>query len=158
MKAIDQGVRIRGFSHVRIRENGKIVGDSGYVGPNQVVNLGFNDYLAQLLGDMAGSKQIVYVALGTGTEPGAAGTSLEGEIQVRQTITAATSSDSKKLRCTATFNSGLLFCTTTQDISNIGLFAVSTAGAGTIFAGNTYASSSCASNQQVEITYDIDFT
>jgi len=156
MKAVDEGLRIRGFSRVRIREGDQIVGDSGYVGPNQVVNLGFNDYICQLIGDMAGSKQVTHVALGTGTDPGAADTSLEGEIQVRQSITAATSSTSKKLRCTATFNSALSFCTTTQNISNIGLF--NTSAAGTLLCGNTFASSSCASNQQCEITYDLDMS
>jgi hypothetical protein len=42
------------------------------------------------------------------------------------------------------------------NISNIGLFNSSSTG--TLFAGNTYASSSCASNQAVNITYDITFS
>ena len=40
MKQINEGLKIEGFPRVRITEDaGKIVGDSGWVGPNQVTNL-----------------------------------------------------------------------------------------------------------------------
>lgn len=150
-----EGIKIHGFYHVQIEESGKIVGDSGWL-RNQVTNDGFNQYLVQLLGNMGGSKQISYVALGTGTVPGASDTTLQGEIQKRASVTAASSSTSKTLRFTATFSSANSFCTTTQNISNIGLF--NTSSGGTLFAGNTYASSGCASNQNVNVTYDIIFS
>ena len=157
---VKDGVQMRGFFRVQIEnEDGSLAGDSGWF-PNQVVNLGFNDYLAQLLGGMAGSKVITHAALGTGSQPGAAGTSLEGELVgtgiARAAITAATSSTSKKLRCTATFSSANSFTTGTSNISNIGLF--NTNATGTLFCGNTYASSSCATNQNVNVTYDVDFS
>jgi hypothetical protein len=43
---------------------------------------------------------------------------------------------------------------------NVGLFNVSgpTTASGTLFAGNTYTSSSCATNQNVNATYDIIFS
>lgn len=157
---METNLKLRGFSRVQIvNPDGSIAGDSGFTGPNQVTNLGVNNFLAQLLGGMAGSVVIQSVALGTGTEPGAAHTSLDQELGagVRIGVTAATSSTSFKLRLTATFASTDSFVTNgPEDIANIGLFA--TTGAGTLFAGNTYASSSCASNQQVNVTYDIDFT
>lgn len=155
-----EGVGIKGFYRVQITEpdkegKQKIVGDSGWKG-NQVTNLGFNWYLAGLLGDIASSSQISYVALGTGGVPGAADTVLAGEVEVRTAVTAATSSTSKRVRFTATFGSGGNFVTKVEAISNIGLFR-SLAG-GTLFAGNVYASSNVATNQNVQVTYDIDFS
>lgn len=151
------GIRIKGMYHVVINEKGKIVGDSGWL-ENQVCNDGFNDYLCRLIAGTTGSKQITHIALGTGTAPGAAATTLPGELaeNVRKAITAATSSTSKTIRLTATFGSSDNFVTATRNISNIGLFHQSTGG--TIFAGNTYNSSSCATNQDVNVTYDIIFS
>jgi len=150
-------IKPRGFFRVHITENDKIVGDTGWQ-ENAIVNLGFNQYLVSGLGAVSGSKQISHMALGTGTEPGLTDTSLNGELaeDVRVAVTAATSSNSKTLRLTATFASSDSFVTDTRNISNIGLF--NTSSGGTIFAGNTYASSSVATNQQVNCTYDITFS
>lgn len=152
------GVHIHGFSRVKVcapGDDNSFVGDSGFCGANQVVNLGFNQYLVSSLGSIAGSKYITHAALGTGTQPGAADTSLQNEVGTRTAITAATSSGSKTLRLTATFAAGWHTSASAHNISNIGLF--NTSSGGTIFCGNTYASSSCASNQAVNITYDIVF-
>lgn len=154
------GIKIKGMFHLQITEKDqegktKVVGDTGWL-TNQVVNDGFNDYLCKLLGAIAGSKQITHMAIGTGTAPGATATSLDGEQSVRAAITAATSSSSKTLRFTATFNSSASFVTATKNVANIGLF--NTSASGTIFAGNTFASSSCATNQNVNATYDIIFS
>jgi hypothetical protein len=154
-KMEEKNIAVRGFYRVNLRDsNGELVGDSGWL-ENVVVNLGFNQYLVSTLGAIAGSKQVSHAALGTGAAPGAADTTLAGEVVKRKAVTAATSSSSKTLRLTATFGSTDSFVTNTQNISNIGLF--NTSSGGTIFAGNTYASSSCATNQQVEATYDILF-
>lgn len=147
---------LRGFYQVQITEDdGEIVGDSGRL-ENQVTNDGFLNYLVKLLGAVAGSSQIGYMGLGTGGAPNATDTTLEGEVESRQAVTAATSSDSKTLRFTATFASSDEFVTDTQNISNIGLFALDAAGV--LFAGNTFASSSCATNQAVQATYDVVFS
>jgi hypothetical protein len=155
--------KIEGFSRVQITEdkNGKtvVVGDSGFVGPNQVVNLGFLHYLVRAMCSSAGSKYIGYVALGTGTAPGAAHTGLDGEIMLssqRKAVTAESSS-STTAQFTATFASSDSFLSAAADISNIGLF-YSTETTDTLFAGNTYASSSCDTNQNVNITYQIRFS
>jgi hypothetical protein len=147
-------IKLKGMFRVQINENGKIVGDSGWQ-KNQVTNLGFNQYVVSSLGSIAGSKYITHAALGSGTVPGAAATTLDGEVEVRKAVTAATSSSSKTLNLTATFASADSFVTNTQNISNIGLF--NTSSGGTLFAGNTYASSSCATNQAVNITYNLTF-
>lgn len=139
---------------------GPVVGDSGWQ-KNQVVNLGFLDYLAKTVLGSAGSKQITHIALGEGTAPGAAATSLESEIDHgvnRLAITAGTSSDSKKARVTGTFASSASYISTTATLQNIGLFNTSTSTTGTLLCGNTYATSTCASNQAVNVTYDLDFS
>lgn len=153
-KKASDGIRIKGMFRVHIDDDGKIVGNSGWK-TNQVTNLGFNQYLVSTLGAIAGSKQLTFMAIGTGGAPAAADTALAGEQSVRAAITAATSSGSKTLRCTATFNSSASFVTATKNLSNIGLF--NTSSGGTIFAGNTYTSSACATNQNVNATYDIIF-
>ena len=158
-RPIKDGIRIMGFCRLQIEDGPtkKIVGDSGWL-KNQVVNLGFNQYLVSSLAAIAGSKVITHAALGSGTIPGAADTTLAGEVEVRQSVTVATSSGSKTLRCTATFDSANSFVTNTQNISNVALAQTSTQGAATIFAGNSYASSACATNQNVNMTYDIVFS
>lgn len=160
------GLKIRGFYRVQIEEDGKIVGDSGWH-QNQVTNDGFNNYLVKTLGSISGSAYVSHAALGTGGAPAASATSLGGEVStngsgsvVRSAVTAATSSSSKTARFTATFSSANSFLTASANISNIGLFNVSgpTTASGTLFAGNTYTSSACATNQNVNATYDIIFS
>jgi hypothetical protein len=147
-------IMVRGFFRVHLEESGEIVGDSGWT-PNVVVNEGKRNYLARLLGALAGSSQVTHAALGTGGAPATDATSLTGEVVKRQAVSAATNGSSA-VQFTATFSSADSFVTSTQNISNIGLFATSSGG--TIFAGNTYASSSCATNQNVNVTYQIQFS
>jgi hypothetical protein len=140
-----------------IGENGKLINGDGYR-KNLVVNLGFQDYLCQTLGGMAGSKTISHVALGTGGAPIATDTSLAGEIMSstqRKTVSPSTIA-SKTIQFTAAFASANSFLTASSNLSNIGLFNTSTAG--TLFAGNTYTSSACATNQSVNVTYQIRFS
>lgn len=152
----NEGMKIRGFSRIHIVDpDGTVVGDSGWH-ENQVVNLGFNWYLAGALGAIANSSQVSYMALGTGGAPAAADTGLSGEVESRTTVTAATSGTSKAVRFTATFTSAQSFVTNNQNISNIGLFR--SASGGTLFSGNAYASSTVATNQNVNATYDITFS
>lgn len=155
MKNVKDKIKTKGRFRLQISEDGKIVGDSGWI-DNQVVNLGFNDYIVKSLGSISGSKYISHMALGSGGAPSAAATSLAGEVEKRASVTAATSSSSKTLRLTATFASSDSFVTNTQNLSNVGL--ANTSSGGTIFAGNTYTSSSCATNQNVNATYDVIFS
>ena len=149
-------MKVKGFFRVQITEDGKgVIGDSGWK-ENQVTNLGIQDYIVDwLIGDTANGKSITHMALGSGTQPASNGTSLEGEVEKRQAVTTSIVS-SRTAQFTAQFASANSFVTNTQNISNIGLF--NTSAAGTIFAGNTYASSSCATNQNVNCTYQIRFS
>ena len=152
---IKEVIRVKGCFRLNIVDpDGTIVGDSGWH-TNLVTNLGFNQFLVSALGSISGSKYVSHLALGTGGAPAASDTSLAGEVGTRTALTAATSSGSKTLRNTATFAAGWHTSSSAFNISNIGLFNSSSGG--TLFAGNTYASSSCASNQAVNTTYDIIF-
>lgn len=157
----EDGFKVRGTFRLQIVEDVDgvpvVKGDSGWH-ENQIVNLGFNQYLVSTLGAIEGSKQVTHVALGTGTAPGAAGTSLEGEVEARAAVTAATSSTSKTVRFTATFASADSFVSDTMTLKNIGLFNTADQTTGTLFAGNTFTTSTCATNQACNITYDITFS
>jgi hypothetical protein len=148
-------VGVKGSFRLQIVEGDKIVGDSGWCS-NQIGNEGFRNFLARALGGISGSSQVTHMALGSGGLINATDTALGGEVVKRAAITAATSSTSKAVLFTATFDSANSFVTNTQNISNIGLFATSSGG--TIFAGNTFASSSCATNQSVNASYAISFS
>lgn len=147
---------VRGFFRVQVSEDGNLVGDSGWR-ENQVTNLGINQYLVNwLLGDTANGKSVTHMALGTGGAPASNDTSLAGEPTNSKRATVSTSVvSSRTAQFTAAFNSADSFLTASANISNIGLFNTSSTGAGTIFAGNTFASSSVATNQSVNATYQI---
>ena len=156
--------KLAGFFRIQLTEqNGddvKIVGDSGWK-KNQVTNLGIQDYLVDAVLGNAGNKAVTHMALGTGTQPGAAGTALEGELTHVADARKAVSTSivaSKTAQFTVAFNSAASFITASVNISNVGLFETSTTEGGTIFAGNTYASSSLATNQNVNVTYQIRFS
>jgi hypothetical protein len=153
-------VLVKGFFRVAIEENGEIVGDSGFR-PNIVVNDGFLNFLVQRLGNIAGSTYVTHVNVGEGTVPGAADNSLNLEVSgtnntnQRQTVTAA-AQGSTTVRFTATMSSANSFVTATETITNVGLFGHSDLAS--LFAGNIYTGSTVATNQNVNITYDIDFS
>lgn len=158
MKISKDGIKARGFFRLQINEGGQVVGDSGWK-ENQVVNLGFDQYLCQTLAGMAGSKTISYAALGTGTAPGAADTSLNGELTdaagCRCAVTPTTIA-SKTVQFAFTLNSNVI--TAAKTIQNVGLFNTSQTSSGTIFAGNTYTTSALATNQSVNGSYQIRFS
>lgn len=157
-------VKVRGFFKLRLGypdENGVVkvvVGETPWV-PNLITNLGKDQYLAQLLGAMAGSKQVTYAALGTGGAPVATDTALAGELTdaagCRCAVNVTTANASGTVDFRFTLNSNVI--TAAHNISNVGLFNTSTTSAGTIFAGNTYTSSTLATNQAVNGTYEIRF-
>ena len=150
-------VKVKGSFRLNIVDpDGSIVGDSGWV-ENQITNEGFRD-IVRLIGAISGSSAVTHAAIGTGTVPGAAATTLDGEQSVRAALTAATSSTSKAVLFTATFASANSFVTATKNIANIGLFPIVTAATGTLIAGNTFASSSCATNQDVNVSYALSFS
>jgi len=153
------GIKVRGFFRVNIvNPDGTVAGDSGWR-KNQVTNLGIKEYLCDNIGASAGSKQIGFIALGTGGAPASNATTLPGEISGSTKREAVTYSNvsSRTAQFTATFASSDSFLGGSSNLSNIGLYNATTSNA-TLFAGNTYASSSCDTNQNVNCTYQIRFT
>lgn len=167
-KGINDNAKMKGFFRVQITEDGKgVVGDSGWQ-ENQIVDLGARDYLVKAMLGSAGNLAVTHMALGTGSVPGAAATTLDGEnfhkstnstTNSRMAVTTSITA-SRTAVMTAAFASANSFVTATANISNVGLFnsyLTSLAAVGTLFAGNTYASSSCATNQAVNVTYNVQF-
>ena len=156
-----ENTKVRGMFRLQITEDDQVVGDSGWR-ENTITNAGFSRYLSYVFAGSTGSAQISHAALGTGGAPGAGDTTLSGEVthnaSSRDAVTKTTSSDSKAARYTGTFASANSHNTTTVNISNIGLFQQSNTNTATIFAGASYNSSSWASNQSVNYTYDISFS
>lgn len=157
-------LRARGFFRLKIGDQidkvgniGKITGDTGWR-ENQIVNNGYKSFLQFCIIASAGSLTATHAALGTGTVPAAADTSLNGELTdaagCRCALTTGTSG-SKTVSFTFTLNSNVI--TAARTIQNVGLFNGSTTSAGTMFAGNTYATSALATNQAVNGTYQIIF-
>src|SRR6266700_3275293 len=73
-------VKVRGFFRLKIvNPDGSLGGDSKWK-ENTVVNDGFRLYLADNIGKSSGSKQIGYVALGTGGAPAVTDAGLAGEL------------------------------------------------------------------------------
>ena len=139
-------VGVRGFYRLQINnQDGRVAGDSGWC-ENTVVNLGFQDYLAATLGAVAGSKQITYAMLGSGTAPGATATALDGEytdVATARCAVTPTTIASKTVQFAFTLASSVY--TAAKTIQNVGLINhSSTATAGTIFSGNTYTTSALA--------------
>lgn len=133
-------VKMKGFARVQLVEkDGKIVGDTGWIGPNQVVDLGFQDYVCKTLAGLAGSKTISHMAIGVGTVPAADATTLQSETSVRVTTTNSVVA-SKTLQATCQFAGSSMSNTCT--IQNVGLF--NTSSGGTLIAGITYATSQWA--------------
>jgi hypothetical protein len=159
------GVKLKGFFRVNITEDGKVVGDSGWC-ENQVTNDGINQYIVNwVVGNTASGKSVSHMALGTGTAPASNATSLSGEIthlSVSRKAVATSVESSRTAQFVASFNSSVSttagFITTTVTLQNVGLFNTSSTGAGTILAGNTFATSSVATNQNVQVTYQLRFS
>jgi hypothetical protein len=158
-------IKLRGFFHVQIREqDGRISGDSGWI-RNQVVNLGKFQYLITPLTGGA-SKFISRMGIGTGTAPAAADTSLQGELshqtnaasgtRNRPTVTPTVLAGSTQVQFVGSFLSINSFALSTASIQNVMVINDTTQG-GTIFAGNTFPASLLNTNQDVIVTYQINF-
>lgn len=160
-------VKLRGMFHIQIEDGptGKIVGDSGWH-TNLITNSGFLN-MVNLIGTGLTGSQVAYGNVGTGGAPIATDNVLAGEVPVagansvkRQVLTAATSSTSKTLHFTFTMASANSFETASNNISNVGLFSTSgpVSTSGSLMQGQTYTSSALATNQNVNVSYDLIFS
>ncbi len=164
-KQPNDSLKVKGMFRIQIDESGKMVGDSGWK-RNTITNLGFQQYLVLSLGSLSGSKYVSHISIANNTsaiDPTATG--LTTELDKRTTVTASsTVAGSKTVRFTGSFMSSLNTATSsawiatsnaTRTIQSVGLFNTLTGG--TMFAGNTFSSSTIATNQSLYFTYDIQF-
>lgn len=148
-------MKLRGFSRVQIAgKSGKIVGDSGWCGPNQVTLTGF--YYLGYNALVSGVFLAKSLGLGTGGMPASNATALAGELKNTAAATLRVAFGysvigSKTHRAFGTINPMAIGAG--SNIANIGIFFSTYTNM--LFAGNTYASSALASNQSVYYTYDI---
>jgi hypothetical protein len=146
-----------------VNPDGTVAGDSGWA-KNVITDVGLSDYIMKKFLSAAGSLTPAYFALGSGnTSLATNATSLPGQIAGSQMValgansaltTRAASSDAGTTQYLATFSSNIFGASTTIGIA--GLHATSTPG--TVMCGGTFASSTVATNQAVNCTYQILFS
>lgn len=158
-KVIKNEIGIRGFFRLKITEKGKVVGKTGWL-ENLMTNVGVEKFLHAFSGT-TGTLQVSHISVGTGGTPASDATTLPGEgleaskraaVSLASSLRAA-SNGTSTMQFAATLASADSFITIAQNISNIGLFNSVTSGS--LMAGNTYASSALATNQNIEMSYQI---
>jgi hypothetical protein len=169
-KNVDANVAMRGMFRIQINENdGKVVGDSGWV-KNTITNVGLQYYLSKLLAKSAGSSQISYVGLGCSAYAQASdmtaltnvGSECGNSTKRQSTLTLgytsrAASGNADTIQWTGTFQSTDNFVGAASTLRSIGLYPDNTAGS-SCFSVGTYASSQVSTNQNVNFTYQVQFT
>lgn len=156
----NEGVGVRGFFRAQISDDtGAVIGDSGWR-ENQVLNLGINQYLVNwVLGDTGNGKSVTHMAIGTGGAPASADTTLAGQVTGGKRAAVSTSVvASRTAQFTAAFASSDSFLTATANISNVGLVNTATTNLGTFLCGAAFASSAIATNNNLNVTYQVRFS
>lgn len=151
---------VRGFFRAQIEdETGRIVGDSGWR-ENQVLNDGITQYIVNwVLGDTGNGKSVTHMAIGTAGAPASNDTTLAGQVADGKRAAVSTSVvASRTAQFTAAFNSVDSFLTATANISNVGLVNTSATNLGTFLCGAAFASSAIATNNNLNVTYQVRFS
>lgn len=149
----EQAIKIKGMSRLQIvdKKTRRIVGDTGWR-ENQITNYGLNSCIcAAPIG--AASVQAAGMILGSGTVPASSATALDGS-NTDQYSTFAQSAVQASLsaRMTQSFDGNASSMAT---LANIGILAAST---GSLIAGLTFASSSLGTDQDVNATYEFQYS
>ena len=164
MEAAVAKIGIEGFARIHIKQDGELVGDSGWM-KNAITDFGLDECLAQTLLKLVGSKPVGAVALGSGAAPNSTTASLPAVIQdvtnARNTPSksVATHANASGVTCRwhGAFSSDVSHFDTSHNISNIGLYDVTLTSDGSVIAGATYTGSVLETNQDVEYTYEWRF-
>lgn len=149
---------VRGFFRAQVEdETGRIVGDSGWR-ENQVLNDGITQYIIDWLRGGTG-KAVTHMAIGTGGAPASADTTIAGQVANGKRAAVSTSIvSSRTAQFTAAFASSDSFLTATANISNVGLVNTSATNLGTFLCGAAFASSAIATNNNLNVTYQVRFS
>ena len=151
-KKTTEDISIKGFFRVQLKdkETGKIVGDTGYMA-NQITNYGLANCL---VGGPAGAGSTVQIAgamLGSGTNPASDATALDGANTDYYSTVGEAINGSTQAQFTQSFDGTLGAAT----IANVALLAASD---GSVIAGKTFASSALATTQDVNLTYNLNYS
>ena len=146
------GVTIKGFTRLQIldKKTRKVVGDSGWH-QNVITDYGLNSCIAACpIG--AASVQAKAMMLGSGSVPASTTASLPNSLTSYYSSFAQSSIiASSTARMTVSFD-GTRGAVT---LSNIGIYATSN---GSLIAGNSFASSALATDQDVNCTYEFRYS
>ena len=151
-KENSEGIRIKGFFRIQItdKKTWKVVGDTGYMA-NQITNYGLANCL---VGGPAGAGSTVQIAgamLGSGTNPATDAVALDNSNTDYYSTVGEAINNSTQAQFTQSFDGTLGAAT----IANDGLFAASD---GSLIAGKTFASSAVATTQDVNLTYNLNYS
>lgn len=145
-----------------VNPDGTIAGDSGWK-KNVITNTGLSDYITKKFLSATGSSTPTWFTLGSGnTSLGTAATSLPGEIASNHMVTIgantattarAASNAADTAQFAATFSSNIFGNSTTIGIAGLR----HTNNSGTVMCGGTFTSSTVATNQAVNCSYQILF-
>jgi uncharacterized Zn-binding protein involved in type VI secretion len=145
-----------------VNPDGTVAGDSGW-NKNVITNVGLSDYIMKKFLSATGSLVPAYFALGSGnTSLATNATSLPGQIAGSHMValgantaltTRAAYSDAGTTQFLATFSSNIFAASTT-----VGCAGLHAATNGSVMCGGTFASSTVATNQAINATYQILFS
>jgi hypothetical protein len=163
-EAAGSNMALAGFYRVHIKQDGELVGDSGWC-HNTITDFGLKNGLAFLICASAGSALASYAALGTGTAPATNASALPGEnTQVTNardgllsSVVSAANASGVTARFYGTFASSESRVSNTLAIANIGLYNSSATNAGSVLCGAAYTASTLSTNQDVNYTYEWRF-
>lgn len=151
-KENSEGIRIKGFFRIQItdKKTGKVVGDTGYMA-NQITNYGLANCLVGGPAGAGSTVQIVGAMLGSGTNPATDAVALDNSNTDYYSTVGEAINNSTQAQFTQSFDGTLGAAT----IANVGLFAASD---GSLIAGKTFASSALATTQDVNLTYNLNYS
>jgi len=164
MEAFSAKLGMAGFARIKLKEDGELVGDSGWI-HNVISDRGLDEFLAQQLVESGGEDSVAAVGLGTGGAPATNTSALPGalvdetnarDVPTTNTVTHATA-QAVTARWYGTFASSDNHFSTTHAIQNIGLYNSSATNAGSLLSGATFTVSTLNTNQDVEYTYEWRF-
>ncbi len=150
-------VNVKGMFKLQIldKKSRKVVGDSGWCG-NQVTAKGFNDMLAGCIIGQGSSQQAASACLATqSTAVNSTHISLAGTCLTARSMAPTTVADGTA-RLTCSFD-GTDLTANTVTIGTIGLHYNSQI-TNSMLAGQTYTTSEFTSDQDVNATYEIQFS
>ena len=157
---------MEGFYRVQIVDpDGTIAGDSGW--EHNLITNQMTQYITFLLGSLTNSSFISYCALGSSATaalvtsasslPGEFAKSLMTSISAKTwtTRTSSTTGDTLQFQCQFASNS-LVTGGGTGSLTYVGLYA--TSAANSMLCHGTFTSSTFASNQAINVSYNLVFT